>query len=261
MIHPVLNLIRPQKKWQRGTCFEEKGSLCFTVCQPDRVHSSSVSIPAYYPPRLQHVVDSGEIYGKDRLAFIRYVSDIMMGFNPNPSPSACGKISCWKISLPSRHHSVTACLGETLILTVLLICRAYSVFYTIVFYCYQTSLKLQLSQRIRNMRHYKKRSASESAKGMSNARSKAVEVANVTVQRDQYAVDMDNYRRNVAEIQKQWKSNNPDRKQVKTLMDVTFSLRRHWIRHEVRSVKVIVDTFPSLKSKGMVRMFLREYLD
>lgn len=42
--------------------------------------------PEMYPPRIQQAVSSGEIYGNDRLAFIRHIADFMVGFNPYPTP-------------------------------------------------------------------------------------------------------------------------------------------------------------------------------
>ena len=110
-------------------------------------------------------------------------------------------------------------------------------------------MKLQLSQRIRNMRHYSKTSSN----GKSNAKFKAVEVASVD-SAEVNDVDMENYHRNVSKIQKQWKFKNLDKKQVKILMDISFTLRSHWIQHEVKSVRAVVDTLPCLKSKTMVRV-------
>ena len=78
--------------------------------------------PANYPPRLQRVVDSGEIYGTDRLAFIRQVSDIMVGFNPNPSPSEYERVAR---AVVERHHCLAdtikgqpACVSETILCTL-----------------------------------------------------------------------------------------------------------------------------------------------
>ena len=60
------------------------------------------------------------------------------------------------------------------------------------------------------------------------------------------------YQQNVAKIHEILKSSRPDKKEVKRLMEATFPLRREWISTEAKSVKDILDKFPSLKSKPTV---------
>lgn len=111
-----------------------------------------------------------------------------------------------------------------------------------------------MSQRIRNMRNYARRSLSATAMGKSKARLDAVEAAGVgSADKSEDRFDLENYQRNVTKIQKQWLSKNPDKRQVKILMDLTFQLRRQWIKNEVKSVKAILDMFPCLKSTQVVK--------
>lgn len=50
--------------------------------------------PKIYPARIQQAVVSGKIYGTDRLAFIRYISDFMAGYSSFPSPSEYQRVAC-----------------------------------------------------------------------------------------------------------------------------------------------------------------------
>lgn len=111
-----------------------------------------------------------------------------------------------------------------------------------------------MSQRIRNMRNYARRSLSATAMGKSKARLDAVEAAGVgSADKSEDRFGLENYQRNVTKIQKQWLSKNPDKRQVKILMDLTFQLRRQWIKNEVKSVKAILDMYPCLKSTQVVK--------
>lgn len=105
------------------------------------------------------------------------------------------------------------------------------------------------------MRSYSRRSPGAKGKSTSICKSRALDVAQVDGVRDKSSEALEDevsYKRNTERIQKLLKSKNPDRRQIKTLMELTYPLRRQWIQTEAKSVKEIMEKFPCLKSKQHV---------
>ena len=65
--------------------------------------------------------------------------------------------------------------------------------------------------------------------------------------------DIVSYDRNVAKMKAECMSKTPNRQALTTLMETTFLPRRQWIEKEAQSIKSIMQMFPCLKSKPMVR--------
>lgn len=80
---------------------------CLSVSPVATAIPDPFPIPTNYPPRIQQAFDSDTIYGADRLALIRHICDIMVGYNPFPTPSEYDRVAH---ALVERYQ----CLADTI---------------------------------------------------------------------------------------------------------------------------------------------------
>ncbi|XP_062519497.1 uncharacterized protein LOC134194569 [Corticium candelabrum] len=158
--------------------------------------------PKIYPARIQQAVVSGKIYGTDRLAFIRYISDFMAGYSSFPSPSEYQRVAC---DIVEKYP----CLADKL--------QGQPVW---------TTVKVQLSQRFRNIRSYSRKSFQSTGQGRRKARAGTTSSARLDdclvandadTSNESMSSDIVAYDRNVAKMKAECMSKTPNRQALTTL--------------------------------------------